>query len=85
MQQSQLIVAGNLHDVATCTSHLSNTKTSQEHCTYQVTITLMTTLLPDRVTFIFRSSEIVTTSGNRIYSFSFPQESFHFRIVLLIC
>ena len=27
--------------------------TSQEHCTNQVTITLMTTLLPDQVTFYF--------------------------------
>ena len=58
---------------------------SQEHCTNQVTITLMTALLPDRVTFIFYSREIVTAPGNRIYLFSFPQESFHFRIVLLIC
>ena len=58
---------------------------SQEHCTNQVTITLMMTLLPDRVTFIFPSREIVTASGNRIYLFSFPQESFHFRILLLIC
>ena len=33
--------------------------TSQEHCTNQVTITLMTTLLPDQVTFIFHSREIV--------------------------
>ena len=58
---------------------------SQEHFTNQVTITLMTKLLPDRVTFIFCSREIVTTSGNQIYSFPFPQESFHFRILLLIC
>ena len=29
----------------------------QEHCTDQVTITLMMTLLPDRVTFIFPSRE----------------------------
>ena len=58
---------------------------SQEHCANQVTTTLMSTLLPDRVTFIFRSREIVTASGNLIYSFSFPQVSFHFRILLLIC
>ena len=57
---------------------------SQKHYTNQVIITLMTTLLPDRVTFIFPSREIVTASGNRIYLFSFPQESFHFRILLLI-
>ena len=59
--------------------------TSQEHCTNQVAITLMTKLLPDLVTFIFRSREIVTASGNRIYLFSSPQESFHFCILLLIC
>ena len=61
------------------------TPTSQEHCTNQVKITLMTTLLPDRVTSTFPSRETVTASGNRIYLFSFPQESFHFRILLLIC
>ena len=42
-------------------------------------------LLPSRVTLIFRSREIVTASGNRIYLFSVLQESFHFRIVILIC
>ena len=48
------------------------------------TIILMTTLLPDWVTFIFCSREIVTTSG-KLELFSFPQESFHFHIFLLIC
>ena len=38
----------------------------QEHCTDQVAITLMMTLLPDRVTFIFPSREIV------IYRFRKP-------------
>ena len=46
----------------------------------QVTITLMTTLLPNQVTFIFPSREIVTASENRICLFSFLQESFYFRI-----
>ena len=46
----------------------------------QVTITLMTTLLPNQVTFIFPSREIVTASENRIYLFSFLQESFYFPI-----
>ena len=32
---------------------------NQEHCTDQVTITLMTTLLPDWATFIFPLKEIV--------------------------
>ena len=58
---------------------------SQEHCTNQVTITLMMTLLPDQVTFIFHLREIVITSGNRIYLFPFLQESFHFHILFLIC
>ena len=43
----------------------------------------MTTLLPN-LTFIFPSREIIA-SRNQIYLFSSPQESFHFRILLLIC
>ena len=35
---------------------------SQEHCTNQVTITLMTTLLPNQVTLIFPLREIVRRS-----------------------
>ena len=35
--------------------------------------------------FFFFSREIVTASGNQIYLFSFLQEGFHFRILLLIC
>ena len=61
--------------------------TSQEHCTNQVTIALMTTLLPNWVTFIFPSREIVmrvTALGNQIYLFLSPQGSFHSRILLLI-
>ena len=58
---------------------------SQKHCANHVTITLMTTLLPDSVTFIFPLREIVTASGNLIYLFSSPQESFYFRILFLIC
>ena len=53
-------------------------------CNQVPTIILMTTLLPDWVTFIFCLREIVTTSG-KLKLFSFPQESFHFRIFLLIC
>ena len=66
-----------------CSMAEIDTSTSQEHCTVQVTTPLLTTLLPDRVTFIFPSREIVTALGNRIYFFfistkdvSFPQFAF---------
>ena len=54
-------------NVMLCSMAEIDTSTSQEHCTVQVTTTLLTTLLPDRVTFIFPSREIVTALGNRIY------------------
>ena len=47
-------------DIMLCKMAEMDTSSSQEHCTYQVTITLMTTSLVDQVTFIFPSREIVT-------------------------
>ena len=72
-------------NVMLCSMAEIDTSTSQEHCTVQVTTTLLTTLLPDRVTFIFPSREIVTALGNRIYFFSSPQKISHFRNLLLLC
>ena len=72
-------------DVMLCSMGEIDTSTSQEHCTDQVTITLMMTSLPDRVTFIFPSREIVTALGNRIYFFSSPQKISHFCNLLLLC
>ena len=56
---------------------------SQEHCTNQVTITLMLTLLADWVTFIFLLREIVTASKPNLFifisarEFSFPYFAFN--------
>ena len=56
-------------------------QTSQEHCTNQVTITLMTTLLPDQVTFIFPLRKIVIVKlGNHCALVIIAQ---YFKLLLL--